>query len=455
MSEATPKPESRTSFEKRVRRRIVGRTHIFVVVAQPALRRVVVRELRSLGIDAAPDDVGARFVGSIGDGYRACLFLRAASACLVRVVEASVGAYQQLYRAVSRVPWDCWVGAATEIGVRVTLFRSRIHHEGEVERVVRDAIAGAGGPSTGGGRRGADGVMEGESSQPHVGSRETEGGDDTGTEGTPPTSDGTPARGVELRVRVAANRCTVDLNLGGAPLHRRGYRLDPGRAPIREDVAAGILQLVGYDGSVPLYDAMTGSGTFAAEALLIAGRVPPRIGRAFAFEQLPWFRRRLWEHVVRSARRDARRPTNRIIAADRDPRAIARALQNVRRAWALFGADGAGDHVSGEAPNDDLPVEFRHADLFDVPPTTGAGIVVANPPYGARLPGSDAFRQRLIKELPRRFPEMERYVLLPVERGDSRAFRDGSRYTVNMGLPIVRDGLIVHGGRSISVSRVV
>ena len=176
-------------------------------------------------------------------------------------------------------------------------------------------------------------------------------------------------------VRFEHDVCTISADSSGELLHRRGYRKATAKAPIRETIAAGVLLSLGYDGADPLLDPMCGSGTFAIEAALIARNIAPGAARSFACEAWPSFDRGV-SGRVRSAALTAQRPSAAapIVASDRDAGAIAAARANAERAG-----------VSGD-------VTFTQCALSAIVAPAGAGLLVANPPYGLRVGESGALR---------------------------------------------------------------
>jgi putative N6-adenine-specific DNA methylase len=178
----------------------------------------------------------------------------------------------------------------------------------------------------------------------------------------------------ELVVRLFRDKCTVSADASGELLHRRGYRLAGAKAPLRETLAAAMLAAAGWDGTTPLVDPMCGSGTIPIEAALLARRIPPGLGRGFAFEHWPEFDPDAWEAVRAAARRRMlpHAPVP-IAGSDRDAGAIAAAAANAERAGVA----------------EDL--QWRRAAISSIEPPDGTGWIVTNPPYGHRV----GERQRL------------------------------------------------------------
>ncbi|TQF12577.1 RNA methyltransferase [Myxococcus llanfairpwllgwyngyllgogerychwyrndrobwllllantysiliogogogochensis] len=173
--------------------------------------------------------------------------------------------------------------------------------------------------------------------------------------------------GLTLLVRVEGNDFTVSADTSGEPLHRRGYRQEVSRAPLRETLAAGILMLAGYDGTEPLVDPMCGSGTFLVEGAWMSMRRAPGLLHGFAFESFPGFDAGAW--ATRKARAEAETltaPRAAVYGYDINAGSLGTARRNARRAGMT------------------LALERKDLRTLTAPPG-GPGLLVANPPYGKRL----------------------------------------------------------------------
>ena len=185
---------------------------------------------------------------------------------------------------------------------------------------------------------------------------------------------------------------------GGSSLHRRGYRAAMGLAPLKENLAAGLIALTGWDGSVPLVDPLCGSGTLLLEAAAMAlGRAPGLLPaasaaaaqpRAFGLERWPDVDPALWQAEVAAAR-----------ARSRD------ALEDGRRLAPLLGLERDAavlEQARANAANAGLAeqITLQVGDFRDLQPPPGPGILVCNPPYGARL-GQDEDLEQLYADLGR------------------------------------------------------
>lgn len=301
--------------------------------AAPGLEPLVAEELRALS-GLVPLDPGAAEPGGVAFRtdrrglYAANLHLRIASRVLVRLGSFHAASFRELERRAARLPWTEFATRERPVRFRVTSKKSRLYHQDAVaERLAR--LAGA-----------------------------------------PPEAD--PAGGApppqEFVVRLFRDECIVSADASGELLHRRGYRLATTRAPLRETLAAAMLAASGWTGETPLVDPFAGSGTIPIEAALRARRIPPGLGREFAFQHWPGYDVRAWEALLAAAREAvAPRAPAPLAGSDRDAGAVAAAAANAERAGV------AGD------------VAWRRAALSAIEPPTGPGWVVTNPPYGTRV----------------------------------------------------------------------
>ncbi|HVE81695.1 MAG TPA: RNA methyltransferase [Myxococcales bacterium] len=178
-----------------------------------------------------------------------------------------------------------------------------------------------------------------------------------------------PAGAARLLFRLSDGGCEVSADASGELLHKRGYRQELSRAPLRETLAAGILHLAGYRGEEPLWDPMCGSGTLPIEAALIALRRAPGRLRPFAFMSWPGFDAAGWQARVGRARLEERTDAPPILATDLNAGSLGVARRNARRAGVL-------PHLS---------VERADAREVRPPERMAPGLLVANLPYGRRV----------------------------------------------------------------------
>jgi putative N6-adenine-specific DNA methylase len=168
---------------------------------------------------------------------------------------------------------------------------------------------------------------------------------------------------------LSEDSATLYLDTSGESLFKRGWRLDKGEAPIRENLAAGILALSGWDPSQALLDPFCGSGTILIEAAWIALGVPPGIWRPFGFERLRDHNARHWHDLKDEARSNiGTQLESPLVGVDLDPMAIEAAQANAERAWLTPDA-----------------IRFEVGDARTVTPPAESGWLITNPPYGERM----------------------------------------------------------------------
>ncbi|XZG70323.1 THUMP domain-containing protein [Chitinibacteraceae bacterium HSL-7] len=297
------------------------------------LEQLLAGEMVAAGADQVRvTDGGVSFTADWPVIYRANLCSRIASRVLVRLDERAYRNEDDIYRMASRIDWPALFGVGKTIKVSATAQRSPLRSVDFVALKVKDAVCDV--------------------------FREVTGGR--------PSVD-TQCPDIRLQLYLNDRAATLYLDTSGEGLFKRGYRVAAGDAPLRENLAAGMLMLAGWDGSEALLDPMCGSGTFAIEAAWLAMNRAPGLNRRFAFEELAGFDAARW-HQVREAVAAAQRPLAvPIYASDRDLAAVDIALRNIEAA----GLKGQIDVAVRDALNTIAPAEH--------------GVLITNPPYGVRL----------------------------------------------------------------------
>jgi putative N6-adenine-specific DNA methylase len=265
------------------------------------------------------------------------LHLRIASRVLVRLGQVKARDFAPLRRRLAELPWQLFIPRDRPLRVDVSTNRCRLFHTKALAETLELAVRD---------RLGA-------------------------LPARPPRSEGEEEAADEISrvlVRGEEDIFTVSVDASGALLHRRGWRLEAGRAPLRETLAAGILALCKYDPQLPFLDPMCGSGTIVLEACALAMRVPPGLHRSFAIQAWPGFDANLWAGLRAEAEAgQCATPPSVLMGADRDPAAVDIARRNAER---------AGFHQQ---------VRFAVTQFAAAPPVGPGGLVVINPPYGRRL----------------------------------------------------------------------
>ena len=171
----------------------------------------------------------------------------------------------------------------------------------------------------------------------------------------------------QLQFSIMNDRVTLYLDTSGPGLHKRGYRAQGNEAPLRETLAAAMVQLTRYRGRDFVWDPFCGSGTIAIEAALIAKNKAPGMHRHFMAEAYPWVPAEVWGQVRTEARDKEFHGQYRILGSDNDPKCVSLAMSNARKA-------GVGDIV-----------KFTDGDATKMSLPAAEGIIICNPPYGQRM----------------------------------------------------------------------
>ena len=296
-----------------------------LLVCPPGLETSLRDEARAKGFavqGAFPG--GVTITGGWQDVWRAHLDLRGAVRVLVRLGRFMAFHLAQLDKRARKFPWGAVLRPDIPVKVQVTCKASKIYHAKAATQRIETAL------------RDSHGM--------HV----------------------SPDAALTLKVRIDANEVTISLDATGAPLHRRGHKQAVGKAPLRENMAAMFLAQCGFDGTQTVVDPMCGSGTFVIEAAEIAAGLQPGRSRGFAFEDLARFDAEGYAALRRDGV-EAAGPV-RFYGSDRDPGAVRMATENAARA-------GVSQAVA-----------FANLSAADVRPPEGPpGLVMVNPPYGARI----------------------------------------------------------------------
>ncbi len=332
---------------RRKRETDTGDRHYFATAAK-GVEEVLAGELRDLGIeDVRVETGGVRFTGDRSACYLANLRLRTATRVLVPVAEFPCDTPQSLYDGVRAIPWHDRLTPDMTLAVECTLRDSAMTHSGFVALKTKDAIV--------------DTIRDRCGRRPNVDVRDPD---------------------LRVNVHLAKNHCTVSLDASGTPLDRRGYRLDRTEAPLRETLAAALVAMTGWDGSVPFVDPMCGSGTIPIEAALKASRrAPGLMGRRFGFQRWPDYDPALWQRLSDAARQEALAALPApVTGCDRSATALETARRNADRA-------GVSEIIT-----------FVRSTFREFSPPAAPGVLLFNPPYGLRL-GEEEELKSLYREI--------------------------------------------------------
>jgi len=336
--------------------------HRFFVSCPRGLEAVLATEMAALDAqEVAAVDGGARCRGPFALCHAINLESRVASRVLWQVGEGRYRSERDIYTLARALPWPSWFNAKATIRVQVAAVRSPLKSIDFTTLRIKDAVC--------------DVFREASGLRPDVDTR---------------------APDVRIHAFLTADTVTFYLDTSGEPLFKRGYRREGGEAPLRENLAAGILRLTGWEPGAALLDPMCGSGTFLIEAALIALDRAPGLARSFGFEKLAGHDPAAWQALRASA--------------------VARAKISIKTS--IYGSDQFGDalklaHTNIAAAGLSDYVQLKQANVLEMPPPAASGVIVTNPPYGVRLSEQDemaAFYPQLGDALKKRYAGWTAYL---------------------------------------------
>lgn len=327
------------------------------------LEAVVVRELERLGYTARSTQTGRiEFTGDESAVARCNLRLRCADRVLIRAGSFEAADFDALFDGVGAAPWEDWIGPQDAFPVSGRSVKSTLSSVPAVQRTVKKAIV--------------ERLM-----QRH------------GVRTLPETG-----AAVAVEIALLKDTATLLIDTSGPGLHKRGYRDLTGTAPLRETLAAALIDLSFWKRGKPLVDPFCGSGTIAIEAAMAGRNIAPGLSRSFAAEDWPVLGEEIWTRAHEEAR-DLELPDlgERIVATDIDEAALSLARRHAERA--------------GVAAD----IHFQRLPFSALSSSREYGCVVANPPYGVRLEDDREVRglYESMAEVFARLPTWSFFVLTP------------------------------------------
>ncbi len=298
------------------------------------LEALLLADLTTLGAqNARSTEGGVNFSGDWALCYRANLESRIASRILWRVKETQYHSEKDIYQAAFELQWQRWFDVTHTIRVNTTAIRCPLKSLEFITLLVKDAVC--------------------DCFRTHCNER--------------PSVD-TVDPDVRIHVFIEDNKLMLYLDTSGDALFKRGVRQHTNIAPIRENLAAGILRLMNWQPGTPLLDPMCGSGTFLIEAAQISLNIQPGIARSFAFEKLKNFDAAMWDKMRQQA-----------IAAQLPVKPLE-----------LYGSDLYGDALKAASLNLEQAglaecVQLKQANVLEISAPAEHGMLVANLPYGERM----------------------------------------------------------------------
>lgn len=301
---------------------------------------VVAKELQNLGYDTTTENGRVFLKGNIEDIIKTNINLRTADRIKILLKEFKALDFETLYDQIFNYDWAQLLPVDAKFPVSGRSVKSKLHSEPDIQSIVKKAI------------------VDKMTQQYH-------------RRGFLPETGNLYPLDIYINIDIAR----ISLDTTGESLFKRGYRVEHGGAPLKENFAAGLLKLTPYNGTHPLIDPFTGSGTLAIEAALIARNIAPGLWRNFAFNNFDWVDNNLYKQEIENAKSKISKNHAPIIASDIDQSILEIAKVNANNAGVL----------------DDI--RFKQVAIKDFATDLTNGIIIANPPYGQRLKDKTSARK--------------------------------------------------------------
>ena len=301
---------------------------------------VVAKELQNLGYNTTTENGRVFFKGDIEDIIKTNINLRTADRIKILLKEFKALDFETLYDQIFNYDWAQLLPVDAKFPVSGRSVKSKLHSEPDIQSIVKKAIV--------------DKMTQQYHRRVFL-----------------------PETGNLYHLDIYINKdiARISLDTTGESLFKRGYRVEHGGAPLKENFAAGLLKLTPYNGTHPLIDPFTGSGTLAIEAALIARNIAPGLWRNFAFNNFDWVDNNLYKQEIENAKSKISKNHAPIIASDIDQSILEIAKVNANNAGVL----------------DDI--RFKQVAIKDFATDLTNGIIIANPPYGRRLKDKTSARK--------------------------------------------------------------
>ncbi|HEP1254408.1 TPA: class I SAM-dependent RNA methyltransferase [Streptococcus pyogenes] len=311
-------------------------TFRLVATAAAGLEAVVGKEVRALGFDCKVENGKVYFEGDVEAIVKTNLWLRAADRIKIIVGQFPARTFEELFQGVFALDWGNYLPLGAKFPIsKAKCVKSKLHNEPSVQAITKKAVV--------------------KKLQKHF----------HRPEGVPLQEVGST---FNIEVSILKDQATIMIDTTGSSLFKRGYRVQKGGAPIKENMAAAILALSNWFPDKPLVDPTCGSGTFCIEAALIGMNIAPGFNRSFAFEEWSWVDKDMVQQVRDDAEQEANYEIELDISGfDIDGRMIEIAKSNAEEA-------GLSDVIT-----------FKQMRLQDFRTDKVNGVVISNPPYGERL----------------------------------------------------------------------
>lgn len=337
------------------------KTYHLMATAAAGLESLVGKELERLGYEHQVENYRVRFDGTQKDILNTNIWLRTADRIKIIVGEFDATTFDQLFEGVKALPWEDYLNYDSEFPVAGRSKKSELFSVPDVQAITKKAIVNR--------------LQEAY----HIRTRLPENG-----------------YFAQLEVMIDKDHVMVTLDTTGESLFKRGYRVNKGGAPLKENFAAALVLLTNWHPDRPFVDPTTGSGTIAIEAALIGRNIAPGLIRDFDIESMDWFDKKLSDEVRDAAEAQADYDrTLDIEGFDIDENMVDIARENAKHA-------GLGQDIT-----------FKQLSAKDWTTDKLNGVLVTNPPYGERLGELEAARElyEQMGSVYRNLPSWSKYIL--------------------------------------------
>lgn len=345
-------------LQRRLKRYLAGTDQSYFAITTPGFEHVLASEVAQFPQVSSLKIIngGVEFSAPFEYLYDANVLLRTANRLLLRIDAFTVRSYPELFNKMKRISWELYCGFSGSFSLSVTSKSSRIHHTGNIENSVAEAITQY---------------------------MQSLGVKIEYSENAP----------IQFFVRLSDDECTVSIDTSGELLYKRGYRIQTAHAPIRETLAVSLLLESEWKKYRWIVDPFCGSGTFLIEAALIAANCAPGVNRSFSFQSWPSYNDAHWRRAVQRAQSlCVANPAIVLSGSDISVHAIDAASENAKRAGV--------EHLVSFSVDDYLNLSNHFG-------STEHGLLISNLPYGKRAEiqddSMDMFLRRLAQHLKKNF----------------------------------------------------
>ncbi|MEW9049878.1 MAG: class I SAM-dependent RNA methyltransferase [Neobacillus sp.] len=325
-----------------------------IATAAMGLESLVAKEVRALGYECEVENGKVIYTGDEYAIARSNLWLRTADRVKIKVGEFKAYTFDELFEKTKALPWEKYLPEDAEFPVTGKSVKSKLFSVSDCQAIVKKAVVER-------------------------------------MKGSYKRNSWFEENGALFKIEVALLKdvATITIDASGQGLHKRGYRVDQGEAPLKETLAAALVSLTNWKPDKPFIDPFCGSGTIAIEAALIGQNIAPGFNREFVSEDWGWIPSKVWEDAKTEAEDLAKydQPLD-ITGTDIDHRMVKIAQENAFEA-------GLGDLV-----------QFKQMQVRDISTSKEYGVIVGNPPYGERLGEKKAVEQ-MYKEMGQAFSKLD------------------------------------------------